>query len=128
MAAKQPTTHQKPPPPSPFRLPLSPRSQIRSPPPDARRIAAFGADKGEEEEEEADQTSGAEPEVNRHAFRPTLQDFRLMSKCLLLLTILEASADRLKDFQQQITRMIFCRMKVWIPEREKNAVEDDEAG
>ena len=51
-----------------------------------------------------------------------------MSKCLLLLTILEASADRLKDFQQQITRMIFCRMKVWIPEREKNAVEDDEAG
>ena len=67
VAPKQPTTHKKPPPPppSPLRLPLSPRSQIRSPPsPDARRIAAFGADKGEEE---GDQTSAAEPEVRRLA-------------------------------------------------------------
>ena len=61
----QPTHPMLPKPRSPLlRLPLSPRFQIRSPPPPDARIAAFGAaDKGEEE---GDQTSGAEPEVSRH--------------------------------------------------------------
>ena len=118
----QPTHPMLPKPRSPLlRLPLSPRSQIRSPPPDARRIAAFGADKGEEEE--ADQTSGAgRPEVNGHAFRD--QPFRIPG----LSTNLEAPADPLKYFQQQFTRRIVCRIEVWTPEPETNAVEDDEAG